>query len=127
MFSFCKYWGTWSRVLLVPWSPIDGRGFGFYLEVNLTPIGSYHNSSPHLWQTEVAPIMVRRHFTPPEPGEMKDKLPPMAVTAMYLNVGAEVSRRLIAADLLSEMDLSLVRAKMRGGGILLSECRKVVA
>jgi hypothetical protein len=119
MFHYSKYWGTWSRVLQ--------SEDGWYLEVNLTPInGRYDNSSQELWNEWVAPIILRRHCTAPQWGELKDKLPPMVVTAMIMNVGAELTRRLITADLLSELDLSVVRAKMRGGGIPLAECRRQV-
>lgn len=118
MFHYSGYWGTWSRVLQT-----DGI---WYLEVNLTPVnGRYDNSTRDLWQREVAPIVLRRHCTTPRQGEMKDKLPPMVVTAMIMNVGPDLTRRIITADLLSEINLPLMHARMRGGGIPLSECAVV--
>jgi hypothetical protein len=117
MFHYSGYWGTWSRIL-------QSEG-GWYLEVNLTPVNSrYDNSSQKLWDESVAPIMLRRHCTTPAYGEIQSKLPLMVVTAMIMNVGAELTRRLVTADLLSEIDMPTLLAKMRGGGIPLSECHK---
>lgn len=125
MFHHSRYWGTWSRVLLQPGSMVDGRMYGDYLEVNLTPVnGRCDNSTQKLWDEQVKPIILRRHCTAPESGEMQAKLPPMVVTAMIMNVGADLTRRLIADDLLSEIDLEALARKMRGGGIPMSECHK---
>ena len=117
-FHYSSYWGIWSRVLQ--------QDNGSYLEVNLTPInGRYDNSTQELWKTEVATIVLREHGTARGRADKEcDKLPPMVVTAMIMNVGAELTRRLITADLLSEIDLPTLRAKMRGGGVPLSECHK---
>ncbi len=125
MFHYSSYWGTWSRVLLQPASMVEGRVYGSYLEVNLTPVnGRYDNSSQRLWDEWVKPIIIREHGTTPQAGEMRDRLPPMVVTAMILNVGADLTRRLVTADLLSEIDMVLMKKHMRGGGIPLAECRK---
>ncbi len=104
---------------------MEGRVYGSYLEVNLTPVnGRYDNSSQRLWDEWVKPIIIREHGTTPQAGEMRDRLPPMVVTAMILNVGADLTRRLVTADLLSEIDMVLMKKHMRGGGIPLAECRK---
>lgn len=125
MFHHSSYWGTWSRVLLHPGSMVEGRVYGSYLEVNLTPVnGRYDDSTRKLWEESVAPIILRRHGTAVGVGEMKDRIPPMVVTAMIMNVGADLTRRLITADLLSEIDMDALSRKMRGGGIPLSECLK---
>ncbi len=125
MFHYSSYWGTWSRVLLQPASMVEGRVYGSYLEVNLTPVnGRYDNSSQRLWDEWVKPIIIREHGTTPQAGEMRDRLPPMVVTAMILNVGADLTRRLVTADLLSEIDMVLMKKHMRGGGIPLAECHK---
>lgn len=115
IFHHSHYWGTWSRVLLQPGALAAGRPFGAYLEVNLTPTND-------MWEDQVKPIILRRHHTIPSPGEMVQRIPPMVVTAMILNVGADLARRLVTADLLSEIDFRLLDAKMRGGGIPLAEC-----
>jgi hypothetical protein len=117
LFHYSKYWGTWSRVLQ--------EREGWYLEVNLTPInGRYDNSSRELWDTQVRPIIIRTHATPPQPGEMVDRIPAMVVTAMMMNVGVEITHRLLLDDLLSEIDPDRLKGMMRGGGVPLEEVRR---
>jgi hypothetical protein len=117
LFHYSKYWGNWSRVLQ--------ERDGWYLEVNLTPInGRYDNYTKHLWDTQVAPVILRHHCTVPQPGEMVARIPPMVVTAMMMNVGVETTHRLFLDDLLQEVDLPTMLIKMRGGGISLAECHR---
>lgn len=115
IFHHSNYWRTWSRVLLQPGSIVGDRPYGAYLEVNLTPTND-------MWADQVKPIILRSHHTIPSPGEMRDRIPPMVVTAMIMNVGADLARRLITEDLLSEINLPELARKMRGGGIPLAEC-----
>ncbi len=124
-FVYSSYWGTWSRLL---WSGRVGQYQAMsYIEVNLTPInGRYDNSTRELWMKEVAPIIIREHGTVPDRGDKSVALlPPMVVTAMLMNVGEELTNRLITHDLLAEIDLDLMKRNMRGGGIPLAECKKV--
>lgn len=117
MFHHSSYWRTWSRILIHPGSMVGGKVYGSYLEVNLTPTND-------MWDDQVKPIILRRHHTIPSPGEMRDRLPPMVVTAMIMNVGNDLTRRLVMGDLLSDIDLPTLERKMRGGGIPMSEVHK---
>ena len=126
MFRYSKYWGKWSRVLLHPGSLVDGRKYGSYLEVNLSPIinarGVGTEEDRYYW---VRRIVIREHGTSPQPGEMRDHLPQQVFDWIVAKVGHDLARRLVQDDLLSEIDLDRMKRNMRGGGIPLAECRKV--
>lgn len=121
IFVYSKYWGKWSRLLKTN----EGEsGFAKYIEVNLTPINPSFSQS---WEEQIIPIVLRTHCTQREKGEGPFvTLPPEVVSKMVDKLGVELTERLISSDLMSEIDEDLLMKRMRGGGIPLARCRKMV-
>ena len=111
MFHYSGYWGSWSRVLC------EDHPQGPFIEVNLTPIPNCYDST---WGNHVAPIRIRAHGTARDyrkfGGDKKtDQLPEEVKQAMVLNLGAELTERLLTEDFLPQIDWALYRQKCNGG------------
>ena len=112
-YKFSGYWRTWSRVLAVD------HPEGPFVEVNLTPINSW------AWNEDVRPIRVRAHCTAISRSQgdiFVHELPPAVRTAMVLNLGEELTDRLLTENFLPQIDWVLYRQK-RGTGPGLDDIR----
>ena len=109
MFVYSKYWGSWSRVLSTR------HPKGPYVEVNLTPIAGWHSSS---WETDVVPIRIRFHGTRYEKGEICKTLLEEVKEIMIVNLGEDLTNRLLTEDFLSQIDIDLYEKHNNGGANL---------
>ncbi len=91
MFVYSDYWRTWSRLL--------GWYNGAYVEVNLTPVNSYH---PRSWKIDVEPIRIRIHRT--EGGKLSYTIPEEVIEKMEEHLGHDLTDRLLTEDFLSHVD-----------------------
>lgn len=113
-FHYSGYWRTWSRVL--------GNVDHSVVEVNLTPIPC----SSRTWENDVAPVIIRKHYTPAgDRDEFTGYLPPDVVEAMIENLGEDKTRSLLEANYMELIDWDKYREAGRGGGVSLDDCRKV--
>lgn len=112
MYVYSGYWRTWSRIL--------GRRpnrIRVVVELNLTPINA-HNGQ-HLWDKNVAPIVLRAHSTPKQPDDkIVDELPVDVLIDMRAHLPESLVQRLLTEDFLSQVDWDKYDKVCNGGAKL---------
>jgi hypothetical protein len=112
-FVYSNYWHTWSRLLS------DNHPDGPFVEVDLTPTNSHHDSSKKEWAEKIASIHIRKHGTSKsEKDERVAELPSEVKAIMVSRLGAELTERLLTEDFLSQIDWDLYKQKCNGGASL---------
>ncbi len=105
MFLYNSYWRNWSRVLST------NHPNGPFVEVNLTPINS--------WANDVSMIRIRLHGTARDPNDkLVENLPHEIELKMVMNLGVELTARLLTEDFLPQIDWELYKKKCNGGANL---------
>jgi hypothetical protein len=107
MFIFSEYWRNWSRIL-------ESKN-GWFVEVDLTPIPGYK------WE-DISQIKIRKHCTTSNRKPV-EKLPVNTIKEMVVNLGEDLTCRLLEEDFLTQIDWEKFK-QLNNGGVSLHLCAK---